>query len=197
MRFVFTLFVSALTLFAGPLSGRRAPSFTLPDLNVNYHDLYDYRGKIVMLDIIQTTCPVCQTSQKIFETIRLKHGGKVAVINIVTQPDTQDTVRMFISQFAVKTPVLFDCGQAIASFLKLTPKNPQISLPHLFLIDGSGMIRNDYDYTTFPDVFEKLDPLMNEVTGLVNEMTGARNAPAPKAPAGPTKPPAPAAPKKQ
>ena len=35
---------------AGELSNRRAPGFSLPDSNINYHDLGDYRGKIVLVD---------------------------------------------------------------------------------------------------------------------------------------------------
>jgi hypothetical protein len=40
--------------------------------------------------------------------------------------------------------MLFDSGQMAASYLKVTPQNPRIHLPHLFLIDGEGMIRNDW-----------------------------------------------------
>ncbi len=183
-------FLAAATLFsmnlwaAGELSGRRVPSFTLPDLNINYHDIYDYRGKIVLLDIVQTTCPVCQTSQKIFETIRLKYPDKVTVLAIVTQPDTQVTVKQFIGNYSVKTPVLFDCGQAIAALLKLTPRNSEISMPHLFVVDAKGMIRNDWGYKQGNEpIFEKLEPLMKEVTALVGEMGGGGAAP--KGPAAP------------
>ena len=30
------------------------------------------------------------------------------------------------------------------SYLKVTPSNPQVHFPHLFVIDGAGMIRDDY-----------------------------------------------------
>ena len=54
------LYLSALTMLAaGELSGRRAPGFALPDLNLNYHDLADLQGRVVLLEIMQTTCPHC------------------------------------------------------------------------------------------------------------------------------------------
>jgi len=59
--FATALLLAALSLpafSAGELSNRRAPGFALPDVNVNYHDLADYRGKVVLLDILQTSCPV-------------------------------------------------------------------------------------------------------------------------------------------
>ncbi|MFN7919481.1 MAG: TlpA disulfide reductase family protein [Bryobacteraceae bacterium] len=195
MRFLLTALVCLPLMAAGPLSNRRAPGFTLPDMNVNYHDLYDYRGKIVLLDILQTACPVCNSSQRIFETIRQKFPDKVVILSVVTQPDTQDTVKWFVTQNNVKTPVLFDCGQAIASYLKATPKNPQISLPHLFLIDAKGWIRNDWEYKSGNEkYFESLDPVLEEVTALVNEMGGGGAAKAP--PAAPKAAPAKPAPKK-
>jgi peroxiredoxin len=170
---------------AGELSGRRAPGFTLPDSNVNYHDLADYRGKIILLDIVQTACPVCGSSHRIFETIRQKFPDKVQILSIVVPPDNQNNVRQFIANFAVKTPVLFDCGQMIGSYLKLTPQKSQATFPHLFLIDANGWIRNDWEYKGGQEkYFESLDPVLQEVTALVKEM----QAGGAKAAAGPAKP---------
>jgi hypothetical protein len=42
---------------------------------------------------------------------------------------------------------VFDSGQMIASYLEVTPSNPQVHFPHLFVIDAQGMIRNDYEGT--------------------------------------------------
>jgi len=35
----------------------------------------------------------------------------------------------------------------IASYLEVTPSNPQVHFPHLFVIDKNGMIKNDFDGT--------------------------------------------------
>ena len=43
-----------------------------------------------------------------------------------------------------KSPILFDCGQVSYSYLK--PTNPNIVIPHVFLIDADGMIRNDFGF---------------------------------------------------
>jgi len=31
------------------------------------------------------------------------------------------------------------------SYLKVTPTNPKVNFPHLFIIDGSGTIRDDFE----------------------------------------------------
>ena len=52
---VISLGAAAMSLeAAGELSNRRAPGFSLPDSNINYHDLGDYRGKVVLVDFIKT-----------------------------------------------------------------------------------------------------------------------------------------------
>jgi peroxiredoxin len=147
MRFFFCLLASAALLCgAGELSGRRAPGFSLPDLRLEQHDLADYRGKIVLLDIIQTNCPHCAASTDTLVKVKQKYGNKVVVLTIANPPDTQETVARFAAEHKMSTPILFDCGQAAVSYLKATPANPSISVPHLFLIDGKGMIRNDFSY---------------------------------------------------
>src|ERR1700686_4269966 len=79
MRYLFSLLGSAALVLAwGDLSGRRAPGFSLPDLHARQHDLQDYHGKIVLVDIIQTTCPHCARLAEILERVHGKYGDKVA-----------------------------------------------------------------------------------------------------------------------
>ena len=41
--------------------------------------------------------------------------------------------------------MLFDSGQVMMSYLKVTPANPKVNFPHLFIIDGTGTIRDDFE----------------------------------------------------
>ena len=158
-----TLAMAVSGLFAGDLSGRRAPGFALPDLNLNYHDLYDHRGKVVVLDIMRTICPHCLAVSRNLERIKKKFGTQVAVISIVNPPDNQATVGKYLADNKFTTPMVFDCGQVSASYLKITPKNPSINIPHVFLIDEQGMIRNDFEYTDATANLMEGDGLMAEV----------------------------------
>lgn len=139
---------------ADELSGRRAPGFSLPDLNLKQHDLADYRGKLLLLDFMKTDCPHCQTLSRLLEEVKAKHGYKVAILSVVMPPDNQSTVLRFIQANFVTTTVLFDCGQMAASYLKATPQKPSVEMPHLFIIDGEGMIRHDYAFEPNRELFE-------------------------------------------
>jgi peroxiredoxin len=148
ISFLTTTLVAATSLaVAGDLSGRRAPGFSLPDSQLRQHDLQDYRGKFVLLDIIQTGCPACRAFTAVLEQVKAKYGGRLATLVITNPPDNLNTVRQFIAQLKVSSPVLFDCGQMSASYLKVTPDRPQVNVPHLFIIDAQGMIVDDYGYS--------------------------------------------------
>ena len=177
--------VFALSLSGGPLSGRRAPGFALPDINLNVHDLYDYRGKVVVLDIIKTDCPACNQFQSTLENLRTRFGDKLQILTIVVPPDSDKTVARFIAAHKIKTPILFDCGQATSSYIKATPQNPTVELPHVFLIDASGWIRNDYGYKLGTEkVFERPETLIAEIDTLIKNPSAVQAAPkaAPAAP---------------
>lgn len=162
---------AATLLGAGNLSNRRAPGFSLMDVNYNQHDLADYRGKVVLVEFMRTDCPVCQGFTAIIEKIRAKFGDRIEVLTIVnTPPDSQPAVLNFINTYKVKNPILFDCGQVAASYLKLTPQNPQVALPHFFVVDQHGTIRSNYEYSQSTETYFTGDatPLMNEIERLLN-----------------------------
>jgi peroxiredoxin len=175
MRFFLCLLASAALLSAsGELSGRRAPGFSLPDLHLRQHDLQDYRGKVVVLDIIQTTCSHCAAFMQTLEKVQQKYGDKVAVLSLVNPPDNQVSVARFAASHKVTTPMLFDCGQAAVSYFKATPQHPTVNVPHVFLIDPEGMIRNDFGYEfNTRNIFEG-EGLYTEIDRLLHE-TGAKN----------------------
>ncbi len=141
-----TLACAASLAGAGELSGRRAPGFSLPDSSFRQYDLQDFRGKVVVLEIMQTNCPHCRDFAKVLEKVKQRYGDRVAVLAIVNPPDTQATVARYAAETGSTIPILFDCGQVAASYLKATPAKPSFHVPHVFLIDGEGMIRADFGY---------------------------------------------------
>ncbi|MDZ4801060.1 MAG: TlpA disulfide reductase family protein [Bryobacteraceae bacterium] len=126
---------------------RRAPGFSLPDVTYKQYDLADYRGKVVLIDIIQTGCPKCIELTRSLTEVKQKYGDKVQVLTIVTLPDSPQTINAYTQRYGVRNPVLLDCGQVIGSYLGLTPQNPSVHFPHLFVIDKLGNIRRDLDET--------------------------------------------------
>ena len=145
MKTIALLLTAALLLpAAGAYSNRRAPGFSLADSKFRQHDTQDYRGKVLVIDVMLTTCPVCNQLADTLVQMKKKYGDKVEMISIVTLPDTFAEADKFTATHGLTWPIVFDSGQVIASYMGLTPSNPTMHFPHLFVIDPAGMIRNDY-----------------------------------------------------
>ena len=169
MRLAAVLLASALCLSAQDLlSDRRAPGFSLPDLRFRQHDLEDHRGQVVLLELMQTTCPFCQKVILAMDQAVAKYPGKVYSFAIVNPPDNTATVSQYIATFRIKTTILFDCGQAAASYLRATPQNPEAHFPHLFLIDPQGVVRAHFGPSDLTDEFVQAGGLSSAIARLVN-----------------------------
>ena len=162
MKLFVLLPILALTLFAaGEYSNRRAPGFSLMDTHFQQHDPQDYHGKVILIDFMQTTCATCTVLADTLVQVRNKYGDKVVVLSIVTSPDTFQTVDKFAAEHRATWPTLFDSGQVMMSYLRLTPGNLTVHFPHLFIVDGNGTIRDDFEGSEdLAQLSAKIDPLL-------------------------------------
>lgn len=161
MRLLIVLACTAVLGF-GQLSGRRAPGFSLPDMNIHRYDPQDYRGKWLLIDFMKTQCPHCQALAKSLERAKARYGNRLAILSIViTPPENQSTVSAFIRENKVTFPILFDQGQVAASYFQATPSNDRFDTPHLFVVDPNGMIVKDFPQYEGADLNRQLDALMS------------------------------------
>ena len=159
MRVFLALLLSSLGVF-GADQPRRAPGFALPDSKMEVHDLYDFRGKPVLLEFMQTTCPHCAGVVTILQKIQQKYGDKVQILSVVVPPDNLNTVAQFVEGHKITYPVLFDMGQAMYSYVR----QGHVSFPQIYIIDAKGMIYAHFDYGN------ALDRDIFDGNGLVNEI---------------------------
>ena len=72
--------VGLLVLLAGLTAvgqQRRAPGFSLPDAKFTRYDLQDFKGKIVLIEVMRTECPMCRALTKSLAEVSDKFGDKV------------------------------------------------------------------------------------------------------------------------
>jgi peroxiredoxin len=149
MRKVITTLLCAAALLGA--QGRRAPGFCLIASTGQWHDLADYRGKLVILEFMQTTCPHCAVFANVLKEAQQKYGERIAIIAMVTAPDTPAAMVQYVSGHKVTYPVLFDQGQVMASYVR---KN-SLDFPTIYLIDANGMVKAEYEYSEITkSVFE-------------------------------------------
>jgi peroxiredoxin len=167
-KIVAALFCGIVLFAAGPL--RRAPGFCLIDTSGQWQDLADYRGKIVLVEFMQTSCPHCAAFSTVLNGLKLKYADKLAILAIANPPvDTVQTMMQFVKDHKLVYPLLLDQGQVAYSYVR----SPSVDLPTVYLIDGSGMIRNSWQNGPLTkDIFEGAG-LAREIDKL---LTGAPTA---------------------
>jgi peroxiredoxin len=159
MRIFTALLLCTVAVFAAD-QPRRAPGFALPDPKMEVHDLYDYRGKPVILEFMQTTCGHCAGFVTVLQKIQQKYGDKVQILAVVVPPDNMTTVSQFIEGHKISYPVLFDMGQVVYSYVR----QGHVNFPQAYLIDAKGMIHAHFDYNN------ALDRDIFDGNGLINEV---------------------------
>jgi thiol-disulfide isomerase/thioredoxin len=144
---------------------RRAPSWALVDSTGQMRDLLDYRGKVLVIDMMKTTCPHCAAFADVLSQVPGRYGDKVAVLAVVSPgEDTPEKVKQYIAGHKVTYPIVFDMGQMAYSYIL----KPSVDLPHIYIVDQNGFIRADYGYgVTTRDIFEGKQ-LFTELDRLVN-----------------------------
>ena len=114
--------LAIVLLCAMALSGadtlRRAPGFCLPDQTGQWKDLADYRGKVVVLEFMQSTCPHCAAFVPVLTSLQQKYAGRLAVISVAVAPDPPQAVVQFAAGHKLTYPLLYDSGQMTMSYVR-------------------------------------------------------------------------------
>jgi peroxiredoxin len=171
MRIFLVLALCGAGLVSGQtLSGRRAPSFSLPDGNSVQHDILDYRNKWLLLDFMKTQdCPNCPPLSKTLEGIKKQSGGKVDVLSIVlSPPENANTAARYIVDNKMSSSIVFDQSQVAIAYYKATPAHPGIDTPHLFVINPAGLIVKDYGEGALVPYLTGKANLWSELQALMN-----------------------------
>ena len=158
----------ALSTAADSGAGRKAPelAFTLPGQGDRL--LSQYRGKVVALEFILTTCPHCQAASKVMTGYQQELGprGLQAIdlaINALDEnrkpAEASVMTETFANNFQVGFPVGFIGRDPMMSFMGFSIMDRMV-VPQLVLIDRKGVIR----YQTPPGDTDEYGKLMNEAT---------------------------------
>lgn len=166
MQKSFLLFIVLTCAFANAqgLSGRRAPSFALPDPTMKQFDILDYRGRWLLLDFMRTECDHCKQLTKTLDALKAKLGAKIAVLAVVEPPENTATVSKYKAATKTTTPILFDSGTTAMWYFHATPAKPAIdNSPHLFAINPQGTIVRDWSEGAViaPGFAAELEALIN------------------------------------
>jgi thiol-disulfide isomerase/thioredoxin len=168
---------------------RKAPelAFTIPGEGQRL--LSEYRGKVVALEFIFTTCPHCQAASHELTRYQQEFGKRglqvidlaINVLDGIGGPSEADQmVQQFSSRFQVGFPVGYLPRAQMMNFMGFTPADRMV-VPQLVLIDRKGIIHYQTPAKSSPewDAVMKEPALREHLEELLN-MGNSTASPKPK-----------------
>ena len=136
------LFVSGLTLMGADVP-RQAPEYALTLPGGQQELLSKYKGKVVMLEFLFTTCPHCQHSALLISKLQQEYGPKgFQALGVAINPNPD--LAGFKSQYATGFPVGAGTRDSAFQFLQHSIMAPNFYVPQMVFIDKKGVIRGQY-----------------------------------------------------
>lgn len=108
--------------------------------------LSQYRGKVVVLGFILTTCPHCQKTTGILSKLQTEWGTRgLQVLESAVQASAKEAVPGFVQAFHPTFPVGYnEDGQMVLDFTGFSHQHLPL-MPIVLLIDRQGMVRFEHD----------------------------------------------------
>jgi thiol-disulfide isomerase/thioredoxin len=123
-----------------------------PDLVIHLADgkdlsLAQYRGKVVALAFISTTCPHCQHYTQVLSGIQKEYGPRgVQILAAAFNDDAKTLLPGFLAQFQPAFPVGWEDRGNTLAFMEISVLNPGY-VPKIAFIDRAGMIQKQFEGT--------------------------------------------------
>ena len=125
-----------------PKAPRRSPEFQLNFVGGEQKLLSSFRGKVVVVEFLQTTCPHCQHSSQVFSKLYTEYGSRgFQPIGVAWNDMANMLVPDFIKANNVNFSVAFAPRAAVLDYLMMSETVRSV-VPQIVWIDRKGMIRS-------------------------------------------------------
>jgi peroxiredoxin len=142
-RLLTLLFCLGAAIVAAPTLPRRSPEFVVK-FGTGELLLSQFKGKLVLLSFMYTTCPHCQNSVRHLNAVQREYGPRgFQVIGAAFDQDAAALVGNFNRQFRPEFPVGLASRLSVLEYLQHKPNEP-LSVPIFVFVDKEGMIRQQY-----------------------------------------------------
>src|ERR1700677_1364134 len=145
------LAVSALTIpvMAAPPGGappyapgtpRKSPEFTITDPSGRQVLISSFRGKVVVLPFMFTTCPHCQHEAEMLTKLQQEYGSRgLQVLGMVFDDANGPKAAQFVKEFSIGFPVGWATRDSVISYMNI-PVMDRWVVPQVAVLDRRGTI---------------------------------------------------------
>jgi peroxiredoxin len=103
--------------------------------------LSHYRGKVVLVEFLLTTCPTCQRTSQLMNKLYAEYGPRgFQPLGVAIDDRAASLVGAYVQKFGLQYPVGFVLREQALDYLQHSVVQ-RFSVPRLVLIDRSGTIR--------------------------------------------------------
>ena len=135
--------------------------------------LSKFRGKVVVLEFLLTTCPHCQKCSSTMQQLYTEFGGAFQPLGAATNPQDMGQARAMIPQYiyslGLKFPVGWTRSEMAYDWLGADPSKGSVYFPQLAIIDKKGIVR-EYHPGTDQEFFKEEEAnLRKSIASLIKE----------------------------
>jgi peroxiredoxin len=121
---------------------RPAPDFVIHYPGGQKQALSKFRGKVVALEMLYTTCPHCQNASRVFTKLYAEFGSKgFQPVGVAFNEVSESQVTDFVKLTGATYPVGYSGRDPVLTFLSFSAIE-RFVVPQIVWIDRSGNIRS-------------------------------------------------------
>jgi thiol-disulfide isomerase/thioredoxin len=114
-------------------------------LNGHTVSFSQYRGKVLAVAFILTTCPHCQDLTRVLMPLAREYAPRgVQFLECAFNDDAERTIPEFLDQFHPPFPVGWSNQAAVRAYLHYSILDPRLFVPHMIFLDRAGVVRGDF-----------------------------------------------------
>jgi len=114
--------------------GKKAPDFTLKDIDGRDVSLSSLRGRVVLINFWATWCPPCRSEMPSLNSLYKEYRGKGLVVLAISTDRRMSDVKDYVSKNTFEFQILLDPDMRVSRSYKV------FSIPTTFLIERNGVI---------------------------------------------------------
>jgi len=172
----FALGVCLWPALAQPPVPRRAVDFQMSSPSGKMVKLSDYRGKVVVVQFLYTTCTHCQATARMLSSLEQELGPRgLRVLGIAFNPDVQQgpaAIEDFIRSNHVAFPVGAASRDTVLGYLGMSIME-RFVVPQIVVVDRHGVIRAQSRFMGSPELQDE-SYLRSFLDGVLRERLPAK-----------------------
>jgi peroxiredoxin len=164
----------ATSLFAATIP-RPAPELTFRLTSGQPAKLSQWRGKVILLEFLLTTCSHCQRTSQTMNKLQAEYASRgVQSVGVAINDENGSLTAAYVKELGLKYPVGWTKHPVAVDFLQ-HPVMVSMMMPQLVVIDRKGVIRAQYPGTD--PFFEKEEAGIRKwINSLLKESGGSRTS---------------------